>query len=65
MMYDEKYQLLNILSIQPKSRLKYMYINYSKIIIDFTCQIKTRYQTYEILDGVGVNSVGYRLRDGT
>jgi hypothetical protein len=42
-----------------------MYINYSKIIIDFTCQIKTRYQIYEILDGVGVNSVGYRLRDGT
>jgi hypothetical protein len=42
-----------------------MYKLFDKILIDLTCQIKTRYQIYEILQGVGVNSVGYRLRDGT
>jgi len=42
-----------------------IYIIYWNIIIDFTCQINTRYHIQAILEGVGVNSVGYRLRDGT
>jgi hypothetical protein len=45
--------------------LKYVKIILKSFLINLTCQIKTRYQIYEILKVGGVNSVGYRFRDGT